>query len=616
MWSDNETTQDFLNFRTVADTAGELIVRAKGKPLSIGISGGWGVGKSSMVRLMQRSLEAKFSGTFVFVEFNAWLYQGYDDAKAALMEVIAKRLLEHSEKTGKGIDKAKEVLKRIDWIRAIGIAGSIAAAFAGFPPVGMAKEAIQAAKSLATGDVSEANVEGAVKAGESIAQTTTGILRPQSSPTPPKAIQDLRDYFAETLKEMGVTLVVFVDDLDRCLPETAISTLEAMRLFLFLQHTAFVIAADESMIRFAVRAHFKNATLDEELVTNYFDKLIQVPLRVPPLGTQEVRAYLFLLFLENEDTIPAERKEIVRKAVCEQLAGSWQGKRVDTSFILGQLPEASDTLKGKIDLADRIAPLLTTSNQVAGNPRLIKRFLNTISLRLATAQSQGVQVDEAVLAKLLILERCGHKDAYKNLLKAVVENDEGKAAFLKPWEDKVRNDEDLTDLPSEWNTPFSHGWLKLEPALAELSLSAAVYVSRDHLPIIHGEKSLSKVGAEVLTTLLNVQTSVPSALSSKINALGASEKLLIQSKLLVKARQPQQWGTPGILHAMLAVAATNEESSEAMKTFLQQIPPAQLRADIIPLLRDKPFGASVFDVWKKDSTLPTVVRSAIDLPKK
>ena len=67
-----------------------------------------------------------------------------------------------------------------------------------------------------------------------------------------------------------MTLVVFVDDLDRCLPETAISTLEAMRLFLFLQNTAFVIAADESMIRFAVRAHFKNATLDEELVTNYF----------------------------------------------------------------------------------------------------------------------------------------------------------------------------------------------------------------------------------------------------------------------------------------------------------------------------------------------------------
>ncbi|MFK7999868.1 MAG: P-loop NTPase fold protein [Polyangiales bacterium] len=47
------------------------------------------------------------------------------------------------------------------------------------------------------------------------------------------------------------------------------------------------------MIRQAVRVHFKDAELDDDVI-NYFDKLIQIPLRVPPLGTQEVRAYLML----------------------------------------------------------------------------------------------------------------------------------------------------------------------------------------------------------------------------------------------------------------------------------------------------------------------------------
>jgi predicted KAP-like P-loop ATPase len=42
------------------------------------------------------------------------------------------------------------------------------------------------------------------------------------------------------------------------------------------------------MIKHAVRHHFKD--VDDKLVTCYFDKLIQVPIRVPPLGTQEVRA--------------------------------------------------------------------------------------------------------------------------------------------------------------------------------------------------------------------------------------------------------------------------------------------------------------------------------------
>jgi predicted KAP-like P-loop ATPase len=75
-------------------------------------------------------------------------------------------------------------------------------------------------------------------------------------------------------------LVVLIDDLDRCLAETTVSTLEGMRLFLFLENAAFVIAADTEMIKHAVRRHFDG--VNDDLVTNYFDKLIQVPIRVPP----------------------------------------------------------------------------------------------------------------------------------------------------------------------------------------------------------------------------------------------------------------------------------------------------------------------------------------------
>src|SRR6266436_6270532 len=115
MWPDNETDRDFLNFTGVADTVAEIIVQAKGRPISIGVSGAWGVGKSSMIKLVRRSLaqrpakEGGMSGEdFIFVEFNAWLYQGYDDARAALMEVIGHKLLAEAEKRKAGIDKARE----------------------------------------------------------------------------------------------------------------------------------------------------------------------------------------------------------------------------------------------------------------------------------------------------------------------------------------------------------------------------------------------------------------------------------------------------------------------------------------------------------------------------
>lgn len=117
MWPDNETDRDFLNFEGVADTIAEMIVQAEGRPVSIGISGDWGVGKSSMIQLTKASLAKhqpkKGPEKYLIVEFNAWLYQGYDDARAALLEVIASRLSAEEDARKAGLTKAGEFLRRV-----------------------------------------------------------------------------------------------------------------------------------------------------------------------------------------------------------------------------------------------------------------------------------------------------------------------------------------------------------------------------------------------------------------------------------------------------------------------------------------------------------------------
>ncbi len=137
MWADNETEVDFLNFTSVVDTVAEVIVRAEAKPVSIGVSGAWGVGKSSMIKLIRASL-AKRDGDlakYLFVEFNAWLYQSYDDVRAALLEIIANKLRDAAEKKKTGVDKAAELLKRVDWLRVAKLSiGTASAAAAGLPP--------------------------------------------------------------------------------------------------------------------------------------------------------------------------------------------------------------------------------------------------------------------------------------------------------------------------------------------------------------------------------------------------------------------------------------------------------------------------------------------------
>ncbi len=208
MWPDNETEQDFLNFSGVAGTVAEIVVQANGRPISIGVSGAWGVGKSSMIKLVRKALVERDKAkepAFVFVEFNAWLYQGYDDARAALMEVIGTTLRAEAEKRQSGIEKTKELLKRVNWLRAAKIAGSVAAFAAGLSPLALLAEVLDFGKQIGAGKITNEMVEQAETAVEKVGTATKGILKAKVDSSPPKEIDALRKCFEEALAEMGIT---------------------------------------------------------------------------------------------------------------------------------------------------------------------------------------------------------------------------------------------------------------------------------------------------------------------------------------------------------------------------------------------------------------------------
>jgi predicted KAP-like P-loop ATPase len=608
MWPDNETEEDFLNFSGVAGTVAEIIVQAQRRPISVGVSGAWGVGKSSMIRLIRKALagRAHLDGPkFIFVEFNAWLYQGYDDARAALMDVIATKLHAQAEAEKSAVDKTKDLLKRVDWLRTAKLAGSAIALAAGVPPIGLVGDLYDVVKKVGAGQVDQATIQEAEKAASEAAGTFGGLLRPKTTTSPPKEIQDLRNAFEEALREMGVTLVVLIDDLDRCLPETTISTLEAIRLFLFLDNTAFVIAADDQMIKYAVKRHFEGIT-DDDLVTSYFDKLIQVPIRVPPLGTQEVRAYMMLLFVENSG-IDKGLKEHIRAKVCEQLSQTWQGKRVDRAFVqsLGTIPSE---LVARLDAADRLAPMMTKASGINGNPRLIKRFLNALAIRMAISRAHNVGVDEAALAKMLLFERSGNPKAYAALTSAVNADPRGRPEFLSEWEKKAVAGEELK-LDEPWDDPFVQEWLALPPQLADQDLRGLLYVSREYAPLITPEDRLSSDSAEVLSALLE-HPDMAQSLKPKLVAMPRAETAIIMGRLLDRARQEEEWGVPDILEACLAVSEADPSQGARLGAFLSELPHGQIKPGIVPKIGDQPWAKAVFDRWSA-ADVSTAVKRAI-----
>lgn len=601
MWADNETERDFLNFSGIADTIAEIIAQANGRPVSIGVSGMWGVGKSSLIKLTRASLDArpKKDGDrdVVVVEFNAWLYQGFDDARAALMDVIAEKLLHEAESRKKATDKVADFVRRIKWLRLGKLVAMDGAALAlGLPLLGVLGGLFTSAREMADG-VSSKELQDAGEAAKRAGKEVKGLLGPKAETSPPKEIQALRDSFEAALEELGITLVVLIDDLDRCLPPTTISTLEAIRLFLFLRHTAFVIAADDGMIKHAVRRHFEGIT--DDLVVNYFDKLIQVPIRVPPLGTQEVRAYMMLLFVDNSNLDQAI-KDRIRAGVCDQLTKTWQGKRVDRAFVATLHADLPADLVGKLDTSERLAPLMVAATGIAGNPRLIKRFLNALSIRMTISNAQGVGVDEAVLAKLMLFERLGDTKAFSDLVSRVTQSEDGKPAFLADWESAAATGAALS-LDDPWKSPFVEEWLRLPPALADIDLRGALYVSREHAPLISPEDRLSSEAAELLAALI-AQPAMATTLKGRLAGLPRAEATVLMDRVLDKARQEQEWGVPDILVAALVLSDSDTVLGARLAAFLRDRPAVQIRANIVPKIADLPWARDVFRVWEAADT--------------
>ena len=90
-------------------------------PITIGVFGDWGSGKSSILQIVKEEFGKDDDKDLLCIYFNGWTFEGYDDAKAALLNSILKEL-EDNKKISAEIrdtikEKSKKLWKSIDWIR-------------------------------------------------------------------------------------------------------------------------------------------------------------------------------------------------------------------------------------------------------------------------------------------------------------------------------------------------------------------------------------------------------------------------------------------------------------------------------------------------------------------
>lgn len=502
--SDNETKIDMLNNRAIAKTVAELILECDDRPISIGVHGDWGAGKSSILAMVEDELSEQKDG-IECIRFNGWKHQGFEDAKIALMSAIVSELVEKRKPSEKAKDILKKLWKNINWLSIAKAAGGVAfSAATGIPPIGLLSNLMENLKG------SVADKEKVLNAIESVGEYLTDAKVFEDNSLA-KEFTEFQKSFAELLEESKIKkLVVLIDDLDRCLPNVTIETLEAVRLFMFSKSTAFVIAADEAMIEYAVRNHFPDLPDDSDIKTGfeyskrYLEKLIQVPFRIPALGEIESGMYITLLLIGSclkEDS--TEFDKLLSVAI-DKMKKPWENLGFTIEQLKKSLGDKYTEVSNEITVSNQIADILAKNTQ--GNPRKIKRFINMLLLRdkIAGARGFGDSIQIPILAKLMLAEYF-FEDEYKKI--AALTDDNGKCALLHAFEmqllelskESETSDEDAEkskkektktlavipkpernkDLESWENNADFAAWVSSEPLLGEIDLRPYFFASKE-----------------------------------------------------------------------------------------------------------------------------------------
>ncbi len=409
MLTDNEikrVTEDALGFKAWAQTLEEIICSSE-TPITVGVYGKWGSGKTSLMRMTEDLLKGR--DVVKTVWFDAWKFDKTHDLRVALIDAVLRRI-QNDESINESLKmEVGNLLKRVNWL-------------------GLGKVAISSLLPLPSlaSHVVDSLMESFLKNPEDIPEKTLQLIGEFEG--------EFRGIIEEYIGENG-RLVVFIDDLDRCIPEKAIDVLESIKLFLHVKGSVFIIGADKKVIEDGIIQKYGRKS--ENWGRSYLDKIIQIPVNLPPL-----------------------RKDIIAERFISELDIHKEIKRY----------------------ADIIA-------EVGDNPRMIKRLLNRFEIQRILAEKKKLTVENKVMAKLVVIE-FRWPEFYIDLISVYSETGTNLIQILKEISECA--DTEREDKLKEWEFLKKYfgdkGLMKFllekKPLLADIDLDHYVYMGLNTTELI------------------------------------------------------------------------------------------------------------------------------------
>lgn len=520
MWSDNETTQDLLGYQVHADLLRKIILNDAMLPISIGVFGNWGSGKSSLMLLLQQSLQEweksqqNEQHSFILqVYFNSWQFESYDSTKLTMIESILEALDKDINTRKDVFERADDLLARINFLK-VGVF-ILKKAYDNLTPDWLKKWLPK------KDDIDK--ITGKDKYNNLLEDVTKGNTS--------KFIATFRELFEDLVNDMGYkAVIVYVDDLDRCDPKRIIGCLEAVKLFVNVKKTAFVIGADERIIEYAISQHYPIQMKKEDIsspFSDYLEKLIQLPYKLPRLSDNEQETYITLLLCKNHLN-EIHFNQIHQKYL--EFRKTDKHSKYNIDDIKANIPENQNIDFYAVEYRLPIVPII--KQFLNGNPRQLKRFLNTLYVRQELADVAGFRdIRPDVLTKIMVLEyNTLYNSRFEELYK--LQNENGGVLPLEDVEQEVKTEEGIQNpqWKDNWSSDYLKQWLSSEPSLKDINLQNYFWVARDALknekPIASLVTSKVMLLFQRLCTLQTIVT-MKRGLPGIINACDDSEKDMI-----------------------------------------------------------------------------------------
>ncbi len=476
----------------------EIVLDKSMLPTSIGIFGNWGYGKSSLMLLLEKEINEEIAmhvaegntPRILQVRFNGWQYESYETTKYSLIQVLLDSVEKYLSDNRDVFEKLDILLKRINLLK-LGVLLLKKYVWDKIP------NAIKSNLPQAD-DLKECiGVDDITKFQNEFQNEHTSLF-----------VTKFRTLLESIVEEAKFdSIIVYIDDLDRCSGEKMIECIEAIKLFLNVKNTAFVLGADERMVERAIKEHYPEIEQDKRQIyspfSDYLEKLIQIPYRLPRLSLNEQYTYILFLLLKSKypnffNAVIKDYNDYKNK----EPFGNYDAEKMRATLGENKIPDVEALIP--------IIPMMTRF--LNGSPRQLKRFLNTFDLRMRMVQVANIrEIEPTVLAKLMLLE---YNFKYQRLFESLYGMQllgDGIIDKIGEVEECARQKKKLNDKRwQEWEEDnLFLDWLSLSPSLSGVNLKEYFWIARDSLKnSVPVESLVSNVARRSYLTLRNKQSAI------------------------------------------------------------------------------------------------------------